>query len=398
MQARILITDDDASVRNSLSKAIRRMGYTVLEAESGEAALQLLADATAPAVDLLITDVYMRQMSGIELLQAAQRLCPDLPVAIITGSPTLESSITALNTGAFAYLLKPIQIDQIRTVVAQAVKRSLETRAKQALERKLLDRYQEPQHPSMLIQTNQPNPIAGHDPLADLILGLRHELGNAITAIKLNLSVIEEEGQYGAPLKEHLRDLQTTTDELVSILSRLKQYPNSPVNLELVDLRQIVVSLTDMEYSRLERKHIELEMDVPEHEIPVYGVEMELSRAVKHILDNAIEATEQANEKQIEIRLTEAADQVELTISDRGPGVSDAAMEHLFSPGYTTKISEGVVRGLGLGLFITRATINLYGGRIWLENRLQSGACIHIVLPLAHSLTYPIPAVNHQAE
>jgi signal transduction histidine kinase len=392
MQARILITDDDASIRNSLSKAIRRMGYTVLEAESGEAALQLLADA-GPTIDLLITDVYMRQMSGIELLQAAQRLCPDLPVAIITGSPTLESSITALNTGAFAYLLKPIQIEQIRTVVAQAVKQSLETRAKQALERKLLDRYQEQQHPSMLIQTNQQNPIAGHDPLADLILGLRHELGNAITAIKLNLSVIEEEGQYGAPLKEHLRDLQTTTDELVSILSRLKQYPNSPVNLELVDLRQVVVSLTDMEYSRLERKHIELEMDVPEHEIPVYGVEMELSRAVKHILDNAIEATEQANEKKIEVRLTEAADQVELT-----PGVRDEAMEHLFSPGYTTKISEGVVRGLGLGLFITRATINLYGGRIWLENRPQGGACIHIVLPLAHSLTYPIPAANHQAE
>jgi signal transduction histidine kinase len=397
-QVRILITDDDTSVRNSLSKAVRRMGHTILEAESGETALQLLADLNAPAVDVLIADILMRKMSGIDLLKETRQLRPDMPVIIITGAATLESSISALNAGAFAYLLKPIQIEQVREVIARAVERVTDARAKQALEHQLIDRYQELQHPPMLIQTNQQNPIAGHDPLADLILGLRHELGNAITAIRLNLSVIEEEGQYGAPLKEHLKDLQTTTDELALILSRLKQYPNAPVNLELVDLRQVLMSLVDMDYARFERKQIQLDVAIPEHEIPVYGVEMELSRALKHILDNAIEATEQMTWRQIQVEVTAAADQVEVTISDSGPGFRDEAMNHLFSPGYTTKISGGVVRGLGLGLFITRATINLYGGRIWLNNRPEGGASIHIVLPLAQSLTYPITTADHQLE
>jgi signal transduction histidine kinase len=400
MQRRILITDDDASVRNSLSKAVRRLGYTVFEAESADSALHLLSDSRTPGIDLLIADVVMPQMSGIELLKEVRRLHPDLPVAMISGAATLESSIAALNAGAFAYLLKPIQKDQLRDVIVQGVQRGAEIRAKQLVESKSLDRYQERKHSTMLVQTNHQDSdhiAITRDPLADLILGLRHELGNAITAIKLNLSVLEEGGHYYEPLKDHLRDLQTTTDELAAILSRLKQYPNAPMHLDVVDLRQVLVSLIDMEYGKFERKHIQLDCSIPDRELPVFGVEMELSRAFKHLLDNAVEATEQVSRRQVQIQVVETTDQVAITISDNGAGFPSKALDQIFSPGYTTKISDGVVRGLGLGLFVTQATINLYGGSIWLENRPEGGASIHISLPLAQSLPYPVTATQqHQ--
>ncbi len=387
----ILVTDDDANVRTGLIKLIRRLGYTVLEAASGEEALQLLSNPDSEAIDLLITDIFMPQMSGIELLKAVHAIQPDLPVAIITGSASLDSSIAALNAGAYAYLTKPIDRAQVRDVVTRGLQRLTE---RQAHEQKLLDRYQELEHQLMLMQTNQQDIThmeTSQDPLADLILGLRHELGNATTAIKLNLSVLEEEGNHSDQIKEHLRDLQATTDELVALLGRLRQYPNSPVARELIDLRQILVSLVDTERSRLEGQSVQLDATIPEHEIPVYGTEMELSRSFLHIIQNAVEATEEMAVRQVRVAVLEEANSVSITISDNGPGFPEAALEQPFSPGYTTKITDGMMRGLGLGLFITRATINLYGGRIWLENRPEGGASIHIALPLVQNVSYSMP-------
>src|SRR5204863_2193509 len=93
-------------------------------------------------------------------------------------------------------------------------------------------------------QTDMPR-AAGDDPLADLIRGLRHELGNATTAIKLNLSVLEEAGGESRNLQEHLQDLQASTDHLVALLGKLREYPKPTLITECLDLRQILLSLQD---------------------------------------------------------------------------------------------------------------------------------------------------------
>ena len=100
-----------------------------------------------------------------------------------------------------------------------------------------------------------------------------------------------------------------------------------------------------------------------------------------HIVENAVEA--QADDPRIEIQVTTRDETVTVTVSDTGPGFPAEMLEQPFSPGYTTKITDGVVRGLGFGLFIARAVIELHGGRIWLENRDGGGASVYVELPLA---------------
>src|SRR5258708_10730369 len=125
-----------------------------------------------------------------------------------------------------------------------------------------MERYRAVEERLSLLQTSQYSQIAGAraDPLSDLIRGLRHELGNATTAIKLNLSVLEQEGGNPAKLREHLQDLEASTDELVSLVTRLKQYPKQQSVHELVDLRQALISLTETSTEKLDRQAIQLDL------------------------------------------------------------------------------------------------------------------------------------------
>lgn len=385
MQPCILITDDDPLVRDVLARLIRQLGYKAIESSSGSETLRLLSEPPSAQIDLLFSDILMPRMSGIELLQIVHENHPGLPVAMITGAATLDNSVAALNAGAYAYLIKPVRGDQVREVVEKGLRVREQYRAQHSLEAELMERYKALEEQLTQLQNNHYSQFGGPnaDPLADLIRGLRHELGNATTAIKLNLSVLEEEGGNPAKLREHLKDLEASTDELVSLVTRLKQYPKQQSPHELVDLRQALVSLAETSTEKLERSHVQLDLDLPDDEIYVYGADLELIRVCSNILENAVEATARAEGKRVLISARLDADSVTITTSDEGPGFPHEMINELFSPGYTTKITEGMVRGLGLGLFIARATVNLYGGQIWLENRETGGAMVHIRLPLA---------------
>ena len=388
-----MIVDDDAQIRDVLARYARQMGHSVLEGGNGVEALELLAETTN-SVDLLLTDIMMPRMSGIELLKAAHELKPDLPIAMITGAATLDNSIAALNAGAYAYLVKPVKGDEVRDVIMRGLRLAEQVRARQTFETEFMQRYHLLEDQLALLQDERP---PNTDPLADLIRGLRHELGNATTAIKLNLSVLEQEGGNSVILREHLRDLETSTDELVALIMRLKQYPRVQALNELVNLREAMNTLGMMVQEKLDENGINLTINVPDEDVVVHGRDLELIRVCGHILDNAIEATIQADGENVGIIIKADDSAVTITFSDEGPGFPENIPDEIFSPGYTTKITQGVVRGLGLGLFMARATVNLYGGRIWLENRVGGGANVYIRLPLAHPQTDLPPAQTSAA-
>ncbi|MCC7449396.1 MAG: response regulator [Anaerolineae bacterium] len=384
MEAHILIVDDDKNLRYILAKYVKRLGHTVIEAESGEEALRILRSAVDP-IDLVLTDIWMPELNGIELLQAVRHIAPDLPVAMITGAATLDSSIAALNAGAYAYLTKPIRSEQVRDVVERGLQRVEEARLRQAVLQGATGNYRDGYLASLEGRQQDMANAANDDLLAELIRGIRHELGNTTTAIKLNLAVLEEEGSNPRNLREHLLDLQASTDGLVTLLAKLKEYPRQNLIIEVIELRQILQSTVDMAERDMNRRGVQLIFDVPEHEILVEGALLELSRALTHLLNNAIEAASDAKMPRVEVSAVVDDSTVTIAISDNGAGFPDTLPEGLFSPGYTTKLNGGTVRGLGMGLFIARAIILLHNGKIWLENREAGGASVHIQLPLAQA-------------
>ena len=111
---RILIVDDEPNIRQGLAKALEGQGYEIEQAASGETAVERLS---LTSFDLVLADLVMEGMDGIELLQEVNRLRPQTEVVIITAHGTIETAVKALKEGAYDYLTKPINVKRFRSYV-----------------------------------------------------------------------------------------------------------------------------------------------------------------------------------------------------------------------------------------------------------------------------------------
>ncbi|MEP0765712.1 MAG: sigma-54-dependent Fis family transcriptional regulator [Fimbriimonadia bacterium] len=114
----ILIVDDEQNIRRILQAALERDGYRVLTAESGLAALDLIK---SEAIDLIITDVMMPDMDGVELLSHVSETLPDAATILITAYGTIPQAVSAIRMGAQDYITKPFDLEVLRAVVTNAL-------------------------------------------------------------------------------------------------------------------------------------------------------------------------------------------------------------------------------------------------------------------------------------
>src|SRR5919198_6169539 len=115
----VLIVDDEPNLRKILAAQLSRDGYDVLLAEDGEQGLALLREHH---IDLVVTDLKMPKVDGMTLLREALAEQPELPIVMITAHGTVDTAVEALKLGAFDYPTKPFDKDEVRQVVAKALK------------------------------------------------------------------------------------------------------------------------------------------------------------------------------------------------------------------------------------------------------------------------------------
>src|SRR4051812_30634838 len=111
---KILVVDDEPNVLLTTAAILRQEGYDVEEASGGQAALEWLART---AFDLVLTDLNMPQVDGMAVLEAVQKHAPDTVTLVITGYASVPSALRALHLGAYEYLLKPTEIEDLKQAV-----------------------------------------------------------------------------------------------------------------------------------------------------------------------------------------------------------------------------------------------------------------------------------------
>ncbi|HPP75136.1 MAG TPA: response regulator, partial [Armatimonadota bacterium] len=106
---RILIADDEPNIRRVIEAVLTKDGYEVISAENGKRALD--AVSTNTDIDVLISDLIMPDINGVELLEAARQINPSISVIMITAHGTIKSAVDAMRLGAFDYITKPFDMD-----------------------------------------------------------------------------------------------------------------------------------------------------------------------------------------------------------------------------------------------------------------------------------------------
>ena len=134
--ATLLIADDDPGLRESLERTLTREGYRVVLASDGRAALERVQ---AGGVDLIVTDLKMPGLTGLELLRAAKAILPDVDVILLTAFGTVEEAVKAMKDGAYDFLTKPFRREQLVKLIDKALERRDLIEQNRALKKQLED-------------------------------------------------------------------------------------------------------------------------------------------------------------------------------------------------------------------------------------------------------------------
>ena len=115
----LLIVEDEERMRRLFELVLKPAGYQLLMARSGDEAIRLLHDHDS--LDMVITDLQLGSVSGMDVLEAARQQVPDVPVLIVTGYGTVKSAVEAMQKGAYDYISKPVDNEELKIVIARAL-------------------------------------------------------------------------------------------------------------------------------------------------------------------------------------------------------------------------------------------------------------------------------------
>ncbi|HET6440690.1 MAG TPA: sigma-54 dependent transcriptional regulator [Anaeromyxobacter sp.] len=137
-RSRILVVDDDPASRDLLRRVLATEGHEVVEAADGREAL---ANLSRQPADLVVSDIRMPDLDGVQLLERMRELAPDVPVVLVTAFGDVEGAVEAIRRGAFDYLAKPYDVDGIRLLVRRALTQSSLAAENRALRRQVREKY-----------------------------------------------------------------------------------------------------------------------------------------------------------------------------------------------------------------------------------------------------------------
>jgi two-component system sensor histidine kinase/response regulator len=408
---KLLVVDDEESVAVTMGAILEMDGYDVTTSFSGADALIILSRHT---FDLVLTDLRLGDMDGLSIVSEVCNANPETVTIILTGYASLESAIKALREGAYDYLIKPCDVDELRAVVARGIERrqlGIQLKGRladleqanatiQDLNRDLQARVDQA---TARLQA-QVQELEELDKLKSRFLSMAsHELKTPLTSIsglaqvllrrmkrRLEVGRPDElawaEEQRGHVDRLELLNSQTArlgrlVDELLDV-SRIES-GKLEFHWAPVDLSQLLTEVAArMQMSSADHR---IQVDVGDEPLaPVEADRDHLEQVLDNLVSNAIKFSPSGST--IDVRLRDQADVVHISIHDSGIGIPPDQLEAVFGLFY--QADDPVLRrtgGMGLGLYISREIITRHGGRIWAESEPGHGSTFVVALPKSSS-------------
>jgi two-component system, NtrC family, sensor kinase len=388
--ARILVIDDEEAARFGIRKALEKEQYVVELAANGQEALQKVREFSPHVV---ISDINMPQMDGITLLKEMGRLEVPAPVILITAHGSESVAAQGLRAGAYDYLAKPFEVDDLRKAVRNAAEKQqlLESNRRYLadLERTLIE-----------LKNSQTERIQAEKmaALGRLVAGVAHEVNSPLGALSSAIdtfgrafvritellgsdgpaesAVAEKTASLKSTLEQTLQVAQSACQRMDSLVRTMRRFANlDHAPLRRADIRDCIESTLALLNHEL-RGEIRILKDFGSA-ANVECYPLELNQLFTCLLMNSIEAISGAGE--IRIRTWETEDRLMVCIADSGRGIASENLGKIFDPGFTTK---GVGVGTGLGLPTCQKIVEKHFGTIEIESQLGAGTVVTLGLPL----------------
>ena len=365
-EGNILVADDEKAMRELLARALLSKGFTVETASNGAEALEKNQEQP---FDMLITDLVMPNIVGMELVQKARQILPDLIVIVITGNATLETAIQALKHGAYDYITKPFDPELIIPVIERGLEK-LRLRQKNAELEQVTKKLQEIEQIK-----------------SDLLDTITHEFSTPIAIIKAYIDMFLD-GHFDMSNPRHIDSLRSIRSAVVRlerlVMNLLTLSMGKGQNFELkkekIFIQDIISNALSQLNEDITKKNINVILNIEPHLPPIDADPSKLSIAVLNLLDNAVKFNKTGGIIRISASQLKSKS-IGVAISDTGIGIPEEKLEEIYSP--FTQVDMSSTRehqGTGLGLTVAKTIIEAHNGKITLKSKIGKGSTFIFVL------------------
>ncbi len=391
-QGTVLIVDDSPDNVQALSSLLRAEGFQILSAGNGEDGLRL---ALEHKPDLVVLDLILPGMLGIEVLDELKREQPETGIILTTAFGSEETAVTAWRHGAFDYIInkQPFEVNEVREVVHRALTETRLRRDNLRLQRDLTLANQQLKEYSAHLERSVEELRAANERQKELnrsrasfVSIVSHELRHPLTVAKGYLELVtSENANLDAETRgfldiaaENLKNLAKMLDDLLD-LSRMEA-GHYHIDRQTERVAPLINQTLQAMNATAQAKGIQLRSELPDNLPFVSADPLRITQVLCNLVDNAIKFTPSGGS--ITLSAQEIPHEVTFTVIDTGIGIPASELGKIFERFYQIKSPARPTQdGAGLGLAICREIIRLHGGQIWATSQEGQGSQFHFTLP-----------------
>ncbi|HEY3078822.1 MAG TPA: ATP-binding protein [Chloroflexota bacterium] len=425
---KLLIVDDEESVLVTMQAILQMDGYEVTTASRGGVAFDLLREQT---FDLVLTDLRLEDADGLSILAEVRRQSPETVTIMLTGYASLDSAVKALREGAYDYLTKPCDVEELKATVARGIERrqlalelqerigeledanetirimntDLQRRIDAAtaeLRQRMDELAQARDELAGLYETSQRHveELRELDRLKSQFLSMAsHELKTPLTSMSGFLQValrrIKRRLDTGPPMAEEWEREQRTVLDQLEVVSRqtgrLARLVNELLDVSRIETGRIEFAFGTVDVNELSNEILgRMQLTTSRHQLEllpaangralVSADRDHLEQVLSNLIGNAIKYSPDGGPVTVAVEPEDG--EVRVSVRDRGIGIPDTELDKIFGLFYRSEErTSRDIGGMGLGLYIAKEIIGRHGGRIWAESKLGQGSIFCIALP-----------------
>lgn len=377
--ATIIVVEDEVGARVTLCGILEDMGYSVFGLGSGAEAIEAIRHGI---FDVIITDIRLPDVGGMEILELAKEINPDAAVIMMTGYASVETAVDAVNQGAYAYFVKPLNPDEIKTTIANALRQQRLSQENKRLVESL-------QRSNKLSFEANEELRKATQAKSEFLAHMSHELRTPLNVIigfsELMLDGVP--GEVNEEQKQCLNDIFSSGHHLLDLINDildLSKIESGKMELSLrnFSLPNLIESLKSVMMPILSPRKQSLEIDVEDGLYLVHADKAKVRQVLLNLLSNATRFTPDGGKLRVEA-VTDGS-WCQVSVIDSGIGIARENQERIFAP--FCQLGNPLIKdrgGTGLGLTIAREIIEKHGGQIWVESEYGQGSRFTFTLPLA---------------
>ncbi len=401
IEKRILVIDDEVYVRDSVIGLLEDFGFQVIDAENGKIGLERF-ETECP--DLVLCDLRMPEMDGLEVLAKVVEKNSKIPIIIVSGAGNISDTVEALRLGAWDYIIKPIQdMNVLYHAVNKAFERVEFIKEKHQYQTDLERANKELTASLQTIEQAQDKLVQSEKmaALGELVAGVAHEIntpvGVGVTAASfLDTKIVEIRKIYNSgelkrsELESFLQVVEEVSNSILinmkraaELISSFKQVAvdQSSETRRKFNLKKYIDEILLSLRPRYKKTGHEIKINCDDHiELNSYpGVFSQILNNL--IMNSLLHGFEDIKEGIIQIEITRKNDHIQFIYKDNGSGMTLEQKEKVFDPFYTTKRTKGGT-GLGMSILFNLVTQTLKGS-IECDTSVGNGVVFTMIFPVS---------------